>query len=220
MELYKAYRMRDKKSSKIMANFSSFILDDATTSDLVAGVDEVGRGALFGPVVAAAVILPSAAVSELVVAGLRDSKKLTLLGRQRFAQAIRAVAIDYQIGQASVEEIEQFNILQASLLAMKRAVTQLKVEPKLCLVDGKWEIPQLSCQQQTIIKGDERSPAIAAASIIAKVWRDELFLELAKKYPQYDLAANKGYGTAKHLAAIKQYGSSLMHRRSFSPCRL
>jgi ribonuclease HII len=212
--------MRGKKSSETTANFSSFILEHATQSDVVAGVDEVGRGALFGPVVAAAVILPSDAATQLIAAGLRDSKKLTLLGRQRFAQTIRAVAIDYQIGQASVEEIEQFNILQASLLAMKRAVTQLKVEPKLCLVDGKWEIPQLPMPQQTIIKGDERSPAIAAASIIAKVWRDELVLELAKHYPEYDLAGNKGYGTAKHLAAIKQYGPCQMHRRSFSPCSL
>lgn len=190
------------------------------SASLVAGVDEVGRGCLFGPVVAAAVILPDRAYSELVVAGLKDSKKLTSRGRRRFAQQIQSVAIDCKIGFASVAEIDRLNIFHGSLLAMKRAVMKLKVQPKLCLVDGKWPIPDLSIEQQTLIKGDEISPAIAAASIIAKVWRDDLIMRFALKYPEYDLAANKGYGTPKHLHALQKYGPSRLHRRSFSPCRL
>jgi ribonuclease HII len=186
----------------------------------VAGVDEVGRGALFGPVVAAAVMLPDAALPELAVAGIKDSKKLTVVGRRRFAEQIRAVAIDCRVGFASVQEIDRLNILQASLLAMKRAVIKLKEPPELCLVDGKWPLPDLAIAQQTLIKGDERSLVIAAASIIAKVWRDELIMRFAEKYPEYDLAANKGYGTPKHLAALQQYGPSRLHRRSFSPCQI
>lgn len=190
------------------------------SSSLVAGVDEVGRGALFGPVVAAAVILPDAALAELVAAGIKDSKKLTPGGRRRFAGTIRAIALDCRIGLATAAEIDQINIFQASLLAMKRAIYKLKVQPNLCLIDGKWPVPDLLLPQQTLIKGDERSPAIAAASIIAKVWRDDLLMRLAAKYPEYDLAANKGYGTRKHLDALQQYGSSRWHRRSFSPCRV
>ncbi|HAX76143.1 MAG TPA: ribonuclease HII [Cyanobacteria bacterium UBA11372] len=186
---------------------------------LVAGVDEVGRGCLFGPVVAAAVILPDAAAAELVAAGLKDSKKLTSVGRRRFAEQIQAVAIDYKIGFARVEEIDRLNIFHGSLLAMKRAVMKLKVQPDLCLVDGKWPIPNLPIEQKTLIKGDEISPAIAAASIIAKVWRDDLIMRLALKYPEYDLVGNKGYGTPKHLQALQKYGPSRLHRRSFSPCR-
>lgn len=190
------------------------------SGSLVAGVDEVGRGCLFGPVVAAAVILPDAAVAELVIAGLKDSKKLTSVGRQRFSQQIQAVAIDCKIGFASVEEIDRLNIFHASLLAMRRAIMKLNVQPDLCLVDGKWSVPNLSMPQQTLIKGDEISPAIAAASIIAKVWRDDLIMRLALKYPEYDLAANKGYGTPKHLQALQKHGASRLHRRSFSPCQV
>lgn len=190
------------------------------STGLVAGVDEVGRGALFGPVVAAAVIIPDAALADLVVAGIKDSKKMTARGRRRFAESIRAIALDCQIGWATATEIDRINIFQASLLAMKRAIDKLKVQPSLCLIDGKWPVPDLSLPQQTLIKGDERSPAIASASIVAKVWRDELLMRLAVKYPQYDLAANKGYGTRKHLEALQQYGSSRFHRRSFSPCRV
>ncbi|MCL1471261.1 ribonuclease HII [Argonema antarcticum] len=186
---------------------------------IVAGVDEVGRGCLFGPVVAAAVILPDAALSELAAAGIKDSKQLTSLGRQRFASTIRAVALDYQIGMASAREIDRINIFQASLLAMKRAVIRLSVQPTLCLVDGKWPIPDLPMPQQSIVKGDEQLVAIAAASILAKVWRDELILRLAAKYPEYGLDANKGYGTARHIQALKEHGPSRWHRRSFRPCR-
>ncbi|MCL1468441.1 ribonuclease HII [Argonema galeatum] len=186
---------------------------------IVAGVDEVGRGCLFGPVVAAAVILPDAALGELAAAGIKDSKQLTSLGRQRFASRIRAMALDYQIGMASAREIDRLNIFQASLLAMKRAVIRLSVQPTLCLVDGKWPIPDLPMPQQSIVKGDEQLVAIAAASILAKVWRDELILRLAAKYPEYGLDANKGYGTARHIQALQEHGPSRWHRRSFRPCR-
>ncbi|MBD2180832.1 ribonuclease HII [Aerosakkonema funiforme] len=187
-------------------------------TELVAGVDEVGRGCLFGPVVAAAVILPDAAWAELAAAGIKDSKQLTNVGRRRFADRIRAVALDYQIGIASVREIDRLNILRASLLAMRRSVIKLKVQPSVCLIDGKWALPDLPIPQQSVVKGDEKLVAIAAASILAKVWRDDLILRLARKYPQYDLDANKGYGTARHIKALEEYGPSRWHRLSFRPC--
>lgn len=186
----------------------------------VAGVDEVGRGCLFGPVVAAAVILPNDALSALMAAKIKDSKKLSSSRRSQLAQHIRSVAIDYKIGFASVVEIDQINILQATLLAMKRAVLKLKVQPTLCLIDGKQSINDLPLLQQNIVKGDERSLAIAAASIIAKVWRDELIVRLASKYPMYDLEQNKGYGSPKHLLALQEHGPSPLHRKSFRPCRI
>ncbi|MGA9381883.1 MAG: ribonuclease HII [Phormidium sp.] len=195
------------------------ITNDYSLPTLVAGVDEVGRGCLFGPVVAAAVILPDEVLGELKSVGIKDSKQLTNVGRRKFDLIIRQVALDYQIGYCSAAEIDRVNIFQASLLAMKRAVTKLKLRPSLCLVDGKWPIPDLEIPQQSIIKGDEKVLAIAAASILAKVWRDELLLRLAKKYPEYGLEANKGYGTARHLLALKEHGLSHHHRRSFRPCR-
>ncbi|MBD3561502.1 ribonuclease HII, partial [Planktothrix sp. FACHB-1355] len=176
------------------------------------------RGCLFGPVVAAAVILPDAAWAELAAAGIKDSKQLTNVGRRRFADRIRAVALDYQIGIASVREIDRLNILRASLLAMRRSVIKLKVQPSVCLIDGKWALPDLPIPQQSVVKGDEKLVAIAAASILAKVWRDDLILRLARKYPQYDLDANKGYGTARHIKALEEYGPSRWHRLSFRPC--
>ena len=187
--------------------------------ELIAGVDEVGRGALFGPVVAAAVLLPKSALAELAIAGVRDSKKLAATRRQQLAAHIRTLAIDCQIGFASPEEIDQINILQASLLAMKRAITQLQVEPALCLVDGLQCLPDLSIPQLNLVKGDQRSLMIAAASIVAKVWRDQWIVQLADEYPVYDLLKNKGYGTAQHLLALQQHGPSLLHRMSFSPCQ-
>lgn len=187
---------------------------------LVAGVDEVGRGCLFGPVVAAAVILPADMDAELAACGVKDSKQLTGAHRSRLAAKIREVAIDCKIGMASVREIDRLNILQASLLAMKRAIGKLKAQPALCLIDGNQRIPNLPVPQQTIVQGDRKSLSIAAASIIAKVWRDELIIRLAAKYPVYDLTKNKGYGTQKHRLALQQYGVSPQHRLSFSPCRI
>lgn len=187
---------------------------------LIVGVDEVGRGALFGPVVAAAVVLPASAFPELIAAGINDSKKLSSVRRSKLAAQICQLATDWKIGFAATAEIDQINILQATLLAMKRAVLKLKVQPALCLVDGNQLIKDLVIPQQTIVKGDERSLSIAAASIVAKVWRDELILRLASKYPQYDLVRNKGYGSPKHLLALRQYGASSLHRKSFSPCQI
>lgn len=187
---------------------------------LVAGVDEVGRGALFGPVVAAAVILPVFALPQLALAGVKDSKQLSPVRRLKLSKEIQGLALDWRIGYATAQEIDQINILQASLLAMKRAVLKLKVQPDICLVDGRQPLPNLPLPQQTMIKGDERSLEIAAASVVAKVWRDDLVIRLAIKYPNYDLVTNKGYGTERHRLALQQYGPSRLHRMSFSPCRV
>lgn len=186
----------------------------------MAGVDEVGRGALFGPVVAAAVILPDHAWPELIAAKIKDSKKLSSSRRNKLAQQICTLAIDWKIGFASTAEIDQINILQATLLAMKRAVLKLKVQPTICLIDGNQLVKDLLLPQQTIVKGDERSLTIAAASIVAKVWRDDLVVRLASKYPMYALDRNKGYGSPKHLLALEQYGPSPLHRQSFRPCQI
>ncbi|PPS45477.1 ribonuclease HII [Chroococcidiopsis sp. TS-821] len=208
-----------------MKNDSSSYLDlDFALSNQysisLAGVDEAGRGALFGPVVAAAVILPPAALPELAASQVRDSKQLSSYRRQQLAEKICTLAVDWRVGFATTAEIDRMNILQASLLAMKRALTKLKVQPELCLVDGNQAIEDLLVPQQTLVKGDERSLTIAAASIIAKVWRDALIMRLATKYPMYDLVSNKGYGTARHLQALQQYGPSRLHRLSFRPCQI
>ncbi len=196
------------------------LINSRDSSLIIAGVDEVGRGALFGPVVAAAVILPSSALADLAIAGVTDSKLLSPSERQRLAVQIRSAAVAYQIGYASVREIDRLNILQSSLLAMKRAILRLAVQPNFCLVDGNQRIPELAIPQKTLVKGDQKSTVIAAASILAKVWRDELLTRLALRYPQYGLATNKGYGTPIHRQAIHKYGITPYHRKSFSPCRL
>lgn len=185
----------------------------------LAGVDEVGRGALFGPVVAAAVILPETALADLIRVGVTDSKRLSPQKRLLLAGRIQAVALDCRIGYASVREIDRLNILQASLLAMKRAVHRLSPSPSHCLVDGNQRIPQLRFPQETWVKGDQQCIAIAAASILAKVWRDTLIIRLDARYPGYDLATNKGYGSPRHRAALRQLGPSKQHRRSFKPCQ-
>lgn len=187
---------------------------------LIAGVDEVGRGALFGPVVAAAVLLSEEAAEQLRGAGVRDSKQLSHKIRCRLAEQIQAIALDCKIGIASVREIDRLNILQATLLAMKRSIEKLKPPPELCLVDGNQRIPHLSIPQQTVIKGDQTSVVIASASIVAKVWRDQLIVRLAPKYPEYELINNKGYGTKKHREALQLYGASSQHRLSFKPCQI
>ena len=188
------------------------------TEQLIAGVDEVGRGALFGVVVAAAAILPKQLLGECQQWGIKDSKKLSAHRRELLVPQIHQAAIAYQIGIASVAEIDELNILQASLLAMRRAVLGLAITPELCLVDGNKSISGLDIPQQTIVKGEDKSVAIAAASILAKVWRDRLMVEHSLTYPHYDLAQNKGYGTARHLMAIAHYGITPEHRQSFSPC--
>lgn len=181
---------------------------------LIAGVDEVGRGPLAGPVLAAAVILNPAKPID----GLKDSKVLTERKRERLFPEIQEKAFAWALGRASVEEIDELNILQASLLAMRRAVMALNLELSCVLVDGN-KAPDLPFVTQTIIGGDALEPAISAASILAKVTRDREMLDLHLEYPQYGFDQHKGYGTAQHLKAIKQNGICIYHRRSFAPCK-
>lgn len=185
---------------------------------LVAGVDEVGRGALFGPVVAAAVILSGSAALELQRLGVTDSKRLSPGRRIKLVDPIHALATDYGIGWASVHDIERLNILQASLLAMNRAIHRLSPPPSLCLVDGNQPIPHLAIPQQTVIQGDQSHTEIAAASILAKVWRDQLMVRLDQRYPGYGIAQHKGYGSAEHRQAIQNLGPTRQHRQSFRGC--
>jgi len=190
-------------------------------STLVAGVDEVGRGALFGPVVAATVMISVSELPKLNDIAARDSKKLSPKRRIEFAEQIKSLVTDWQIGQAQAQEIDEINILQASLQAMKRAINGLSPTPELCFVDGRFKIPDLAIWQVNLKQGDARSRLIAAASILAKVWRDDLIVrEWANQYPQYGLAQNKGYGTPAHRTALEKYGPSPYHRLSFRPCRL
>lgn len=179
---------------------------------LVAGVDEAGRGPLAGPVVAAAVILDDLNP----VQGLGDSKTLTALRRARLYDEIRAKVLCFSIAQASVEEIDQLNILQATMLAMQRAVAGLRLRPSKVLVDGN-RLPVLPMESQAIVKGDALVPAISAASILAKVYRDLWCEEFHLAYPQYGFAMHKGYGTQAHLEALHQHGACPQHRRSFRP---
>ncbi len=200
-------------------NIETFSYELSSSIDLIAGVDEVGRGALFGVVVAAAVILPKSTIADCQSWGIKDSKKLSASQRALLVPQIESVAIAYQIGVATVAEIDELNILQATLVAMRRAIAGLEITPELCLIDGNKPVPDLEIPQQTLVKGEDRSVSIAAASILAKVYRDRLMTELGLVYPQYHLAKNKGYGTAQHLAAIAEYGITIEHRTSFSPCR-
>ena len=178
----------------------------------VAGVDEVGRGPLAGPVVAAAVILDP----ERPIVGLADSKKLSEKRREALDPIIREQALCWALGRAEPEEIDRINILQASLLAMQRAVAALTTQPELALVDGN-KAPRLPCQVRTVIGGDATEPAISAASIIAKVARDREMVELDARYPGYGLARHKGYPTRQHMEALQLLGVSEIHRRSFGP---
>ena len=179
---------------------------------LVAGVDEAGRGPLAGPVVAAAVILDDL----YPIAGLADSKKLTPARRDRLYDEIRAKALCCSIAEASVEEIDQLNILQATLLAMRRAVMGLRLRPAMVLVDGN-RLPLLDVPAEAIIKGDALVPSISAASILAKVHRDRWCAQVDSEYPQYGFAGHKGYGTAVHMEALRAHGACIHHRRSFAP---
>lgn len=179
---------------------------------LLAGVDEAGRGPLAGPVVAAAVIL-----DELhPIQGLADSKKLTAQRREALYVEIRAKALCCSIAQASVEEIDRLNILQATMLAMRRAVEGLRLKPAKVLVDGN-RLPVLDVLAEAIVKGDAKVPAISAASILAKVHRDRWCADYDREFPQYGFAAHKGYGTPVHLAALRAHGACPQHRRSFAP---
>jgi ribonuclease HII len=178
----------------------------------IAGVDEVGRGPLFGPVVAAAVILPEGCHLH----GLTDSKKLSAKKRAELDAAIRAHAVCWAIAEVDAEIIDRINIRQASLLAMRRAVEQLAQSPDFLLIDGRdtidWE-----CEQRAVIRGDATSFSIAAASVLAKVYRDRLLVELDGAYPGYGLARHKGYGSPEHMAALERLGPTPLHRRSYRP---
>lgn len=178
---------------------------------LVCGVDEAGRGPLAGPVCAAAVILPLDAEIE----GLNDSKKLSEKKREALFDIIKEKAISYSVAFASVEEIEEFNILEATYLAMNRAIDGLEIKPDFALIDGNRMPKGISVPAFTVIKGDALSCSIAAASILAKVTRDRLLLEYDKEYPEYNFKKHKGYGTKEHTEAIIKYGPSPIHRLSF-----
>jgi ribonuclease HII len=187
------------------------IPDDVT---MVSGVDEVGRGPLAGPVVAAAVILDP----DNPIHGLMDSKKLTAKKRERLDIEIREKALAWSIGRAEVQEIDTINILQASLLAMRRAVEGLSIPSDYALIDGN-RCPELECRCQAVVKGDQRVEQISAASIIAKVSRDTEMLQMHDVYPEYGFDSHKGYPTRQHVMALQQYGVTPIHRRSFSPVR-
>jgi ribonuclease HII len=179
---------------------------------LTAGVDEAGRGPLAGPVVAAAVILDDAKR----IRGLADSKTLTALQRDKLYDQIRDKALCCSVGEASVEEIEELNIFHATMLAMKRAVEGLRLKPARVLVDGN-RLPRLDVYCEAIVEGDAKIKAISAASIIAKVHRDRILVQLHDEFPQYGFAAHKGYSTPEHLEALRQHGACKYHRKGFSP---
>ena len=177
---------------------------------IICGVDEAGRGPLAGPVVAAACILPDG----LIIEGLNDSKKLSEKKRERLLDVIVKEALDFSIASASVEEIEEINILNAAMLAMNRAISSLKIKPDLALIDGNTS-RGFTLPTRTVVGGDAKCPSIAAASILAKVTRDRMCLDFDKEYPEYGFAKHKGYGTAVHIEAIKKYGVTPIPRPSF-----
>ncbi|MBI1421959.1 MAG: ribonuclease HII [Gammaproteobacteria bacterium] len=189
-------------------------MQNKTAYRLVAGVDEVGRGPLAGPVVAAAVILDPAKP----IAGLADSKALSEKKREELVILIRERALAWAVGRAEIEEIDQINILQASLLAMRRAVLALRPQPEYALIDGN-RCPRLPCPAEAIIKGDATVAAISAASILAKVSRDQEMVALDLEYPGYGFASHKGYPTSAHLTALARHGVTPIHRRSFGPVK-
>ena len=202
--------MRSKKFLRAEQLDLSFI----APGSLLAGVDEAGRGPLAGPVVAAAVILDDLQPID----GLNDSKVLTPRRREQLFDQIRARALCCSIAQASVEEIDRLNILQATLLAMQRAVDGLRLRPHKVLVDGN-RLPVLKVPAEAIVRGDSKVKAISAASILAKVFRDRLCMELHALHPQYGFDGHKGYPTPAHLAALREHGACAQHRRSFAPVR-
>lgn len=193
-----------------MSEITMWEIEDGLGLDLICGVDEAGRGPLAGPVCAAAVILPK----HLQIPGLTDSKKLTDKKRRELFPLIQERAVAYGIGLASEAEIDEINILQATFLAMRRALDQLSVRPEIALIDGNRET-DFGLPVKTVVKGDSLSENIAAASILAKVTRDNLLVELAQQYPEYGFDIHKGYGTKAHYEALRKYGPCPVHRRSF-----
>jgi ribonuclease HII len=179
----------------------------------IAGIDEAGRGPLAGPVVASAVILPK----DIKILDLNDSKQLSEKKREKLFDIIKEKALAYAIEAVDNKIIDQINILQATFLAMSNAILKLKLKPDLCLVDGNHKIPSLTFDQNAVISGDAKSACIAAASILAKVTRDRMMLDYAKQYPVYEFEKHKGYGTKKHIEALKQHGACPIHRVTFAP---
>lgn len=186
---------------------------------IIAGVDEAGRGPLAGPVVAACVIIDSNFKITEDLEAVADSKKLSAKKREQLFKVIKEKALAVEISVVSHEVIDKINILQASLLAMKKAIEACKITPDLVLIDGNQKIPNLKIEQQTIVGGDASVFCIAAASIVAKVSRDYLISEAAKKYPEYGFEKHKGYGTKQHLEALEKYGPCPIHRQSFAPIK-
>lgn len=182
--------------------------------ELIGGVDEVGRGPLAGPVVAAAVILPR----DAKIPGINDSKKLSFQQRERLCKTISNLIIDWGIGIVDEQMVDEINILQATYLAMEKAIKSLKSKPHFLLIDG-FKIPQVDIPQKPIIKGDQLSISIQVASILAKVIRDRIMVEYDNEFPQYGFAKHKGYGTSLHIDSIKKYGICKIHRRSFEPIK-
>ena len=182
---------------------------------LVAGVDEAGRGPLAGPVLAAAVILDA----ERPIEGLRDSKALTPARRAHVEGEIRKRALAWSVGIASAAEVDRLNVLQATFTAMRRAIRCLSIVPDRCLVDGNKTIPRLLLPQSAIVDGDASEPCIAAASILAKVWRDRIMVLLDDRYPAYGFSRHKGYHCPQHIEALRRFGPCPEHRRSFAPVR-
>ena len=193
-----------------MSEITMWEIEDSLGLHVICGVDEAGRGPLAGPVCAAAVILPE----HLQIPGLNDSKKLTDKKRRELFPVIQQQAIAYGIGLASEAEIDEINILQATFLAMRRALEQLTVRPEIALIDGNRET-DFGLPVKTVVKGDSLSANIAAASILAKVTRDNLMVELAKEYPEYGFEIHKGYGTKAHYEALRTYGPCPIHRKTF-----
>lgn len=193
-----------------MSELTMWEIEDGLGLHVICGVDEAGRGPLAGPVCAAAVILPE----HLQIPGLNDSKKLTDKKRRELFPVIQQQAIAYGIGLASEAEIDEINILQATFLAMRRALEQLTIHPEIALIDGNRET-DFGLPVKTVVKGDSLSANIAAASVLAKVTRDNIMEELAQQYPEYGFEIHKGYGTKAHYEALRTYGPSPIHRRSF-----
>ena len=193
-----------------MSELTMWEIEDSLGLQLISGVDEAGRGPLAGPVCAAAVILPK----HLQIPGLNDSKKLTDKKRRELFPVIQEQAIAYGIGLASESEIDEINILQATFLAMRRALDQLSVRPEIALIDGNRET-DFGLPVKTVVKGDSLSANIAAASILAKVTRDNIMVEQAQQYPEYGFEIHKGYGTKAHYEALRTYGPCPIHRKTF-----
>ncbi|MFD2925506.1 ribonuclease HII [Halobacillus naozhouensis] len=216
-KLLKQYDVRQERKLELKKQYEQMlsIENEARTSGKkwIAGIDEAGRGPLAGPVVAAAVILPASFYLE----GLNDSKQLSPIQREDFFEVIKKEA-DYGVGTVSNEEIDQWNIYRAAKMAMKQAVEQLPIPPDHLLIDAM-TLEGMTGSQQSLVKGDQRSVSIAAASIIAKVTRDRVMKRIDEQYPDYDFASNQGYGTQQHLRALATYGPTPYHRKSFAPVK-